>query len=118
MRFNALEFKIFFNQINQIFDNSIKYVVQKTGGEKEGEVYNDRVQGQTGTKCSTGHKPPISSGVTRTLLLGGVRVCEQKRDKIYRVKVDIFRLVSPSRASEAKRPSEAREQTAGVWGAL
>ena len=41
-------------------------------------------------------------------------MCEQNRDKICRVKR--YFSTGISERSEEKRPSEAREQTAGVWG--
>ena len=52
------------------------------------------IQGRTGTKFSTGHKPPTGAPIRIEI-------------KSAESKVDIFE------RSEAKRPSEAREQAAG-----
>ena len=52
------------------------------------------VQGRTGTKFSTGHKPP--------------RGAPKVKNEYF--PTDIFE------RSKAKRSSEAREKTAGVWG--
>ena len=65
------------------------------------------MQGRTGTKFPTGHKPPTGAPITTEV--------ENDRDKICRVKSG-YLVTDISERSEAKRPSEAREQAAGGLG--
>ena len=91
----------------------------KKGGEraqKVGHVFGKVVcgQGRTGTKFPTGHKPPTGApirGVARTFLQRG----KNDRDKICLVKSG-YLPTDVSERSDAKRPSEAREQAAGGLG--
>ena len=62
-------------------------------------------QGRTGTKFPTGHKPPTGAPIRG----------KNDRDKICLVKCG-YLATDISERSDAKRPSEAREQAAGGLG--